>query len=90
VAFGSAAARLMRAYATQVEVLRRLRSGGQQFVLVEHVHMPIEMRVLDRYPVNEFGFDHSKALGCSESAQDHRAGQAALVPPAIQRPPQRG
>jgi hypothetical protein len=22
------------------------------------------MRVLDRYPVNEFGFDHSKALGC--------------------------
>ena len=31
-AFGSAAARLMRAYATQVEVLRRLRNGGQQFV----------------------------------------------------------
>jgi hypothetical protein len=38
-AFGSAAARLMRAYATQVEVLRRLRSGGQQFVRVEHVHV---------------------------------------------------
>ena len=37
--FGSAAARLMRAYATQVEVLRRLRSGGQQFVRVEHVHV---------------------------------------------------
>jgi hypothetical protein len=35
VAFGSAAARLMRAYATQVEVLRRLRNGGQQFVRVE-------------------------------------------------------
>ena len=30
VAFGSAAARLMRTYATQVEVLRRLRNGGQQ------------------------------------------------------------
>ena len=38
-AFGSAAARLMRAYATEVEVLRRLRNGGQQFVRVEHVHV---------------------------------------------------
>ena len=38
-AFGSPAARLMRAYATQVEVLRRLRNGGQQFVRVEHVHV---------------------------------------------------
>jgi hypothetical protein len=39
VAFGSAAARLMRAYATQVEVLRRQRNGGHQFVRVEHVHV---------------------------------------------------
>ena len=39
VAFGSAAARLMRTFATQLEVLRRLRSGGQQFVRVEHVHV---------------------------------------------------
>jgi hypothetical protein len=38
-AFGSAAARLMRAFATQVEVLRRLRNGGQQVVRVEHVHV---------------------------------------------------
>src|SRR4029077_3601172 len=38
-AFGSAAARLMRAYAMQMEVLRRLRTGGQQFVRVEHVHV---------------------------------------------------
>jgi hypothetical protein len=38
-AFGSADARLMRAYATQVEVLRRLRHGGQQVVRVEHVHV---------------------------------------------------
>jgi hypothetical protein len=45
---------------------------------------------LDRYPVNEFGFDHSEALECLERAQDHRAGQASLIPPAIQRPPQRG
>ena len=38
-AFASASARLMRAYATQIEVLRSLRSGGQQFVRVEHVHI---------------------------------------------------
>jgi hypothetical protein len=38
-AFGSTAARLMKAYAMQMEVLRRLRSGGQQFVRVEHVHI---------------------------------------------------
>ena len=35
----SAAARLMRAYATQVEALRRLRNGGSQVVRVEHVHV---------------------------------------------------
>jgi hypothetical protein len=39
VAFGSAAARLMRAYAAQVEILRRMRNAGQQFVRVEHVHV---------------------------------------------------
>jgi hypothetical protein len=32
-------ARLLRAYAMQVEVLRRLRNGGHQFVRVEHVHV---------------------------------------------------
>jgi hypothetical protein len=30
---------LLRAYAMQVEVLRRLRNGGHQFVRVEHVHV---------------------------------------------------
>jgi hypothetical protein len=35
----SAAARLMRAYATQVETLRRLRKGGSQVVRVEHVQV---------------------------------------------------
>ncbi len=35
----SAASRLLRAYVMQVEVLRRLRNGGQQFVRVEHVHV---------------------------------------------------
>jgi hypothetical protein len=33
------AARLMKAYAMQMEVLRRLRTGGQQVVRVEHVHV---------------------------------------------------
>ena len=34
----SAAARLLRAYATQLEALRRLRNGGSQPLRVEHVH----------------------------------------------------
>jgi hypothetical protein len=38
-AFASAAARLMKTFAMQVEVLRRLRHGGQQYVRVEHVHV---------------------------------------------------
>ena len=38
-AFGSTAARSMKAYAMQTEVLRRLRTGGQQTVRVEHVHV---------------------------------------------------
>ena len=38
-AFGSAAARLMKTYAMQVEVLRRLRHGGHQYVRVEHFHV---------------------------------------------------
>jgi hypothetical protein len=35
----SAASRLLRTYATQVEALRRLRNGGSQFMRVEHVHV---------------------------------------------------
>jgi hypothetical protein len=38
-AFGSTAARLMKACAMEMEVLRRLRTGGQQLVRVEHVHV---------------------------------------------------
>ena len=38
-ALASAAARLMRAYSGQVETLRRLRHGGDQYVRVEHVHV---------------------------------------------------
>ena len=35
----AAAARLLRAYATQVEALRRLRHGSSQLVRVDHVHV---------------------------------------------------
>jgi hypothetical protein len=38
-AFGSTAARLMKVFTLQVEVLRRLRHGGHQFVRVEHIHI---------------------------------------------------
>jgi hypothetical protein len=38
-ATASAVARLQRAFAAQVEVLRRLRQAGSQFVRVEHVHI---------------------------------------------------
>jgi hypothetical protein len=38
-AMASAAARLVRAYATQVEAHRRLKSGASQLVRVEHVHV---------------------------------------------------
>ena len=36
---GSTAARLMKVFAMQMEVRRRLRIGGHQFVRVEHVHV---------------------------------------------------
>ena len=36
---GSTAARLMKTYTMQMEVLRRLRNGGQQFMRIEHVHV---------------------------------------------------
>ncbi len=34
-----AAGRLMRAYSTQMRTLRKYRSGGEQHVTVEHVHV---------------------------------------------------
>jgi hypothetical protein len=38
-ALGSTAARLMKVFVMQIEVLRLMRNGGQQFVRVEHVHV---------------------------------------------------
>lgn len=35
----TAVARLLKAFAAQVEALRRLKHGGSQFVRVEHVHV---------------------------------------------------
>jgi len=35
----SAASKLLRAYAIQVETLRRLRAGGSQYMRVEHIHI---------------------------------------------------
>ncbi|WP_052435632.1 hypothetical protein [Bradyrhizobium japonicum] len=35
----AAGARLLRAFATQVEAMRRLRNGGSQYMRIEHVHL---------------------------------------------------
>ena len=35
----SAVAKLLKAFATQIETLRRLRSGGSQYMRIEHVHL---------------------------------------------------
>ncbi len=35
----AAASKLLRAYAIQVETLRRLRAGGSQYMRVEHIHI---------------------------------------------------
>ena len=35
----AAATKLLRAYAVQVETLRRLRAGGSQYMRIEHVHL---------------------------------------------------
>jgi hypothetical protein len=45
-AYSAAAAKLLRAYTSQVETLRRLRSGGAQHVRVEHVHINDQARAL--------------------------------------------
>jgi len=62
--FVSAASRLLRAYVMQVEVLRRLRNGGQQFVRVEHVH------------VNDGG---RAVIGKLPAALDDRGGEQHLL-----------
>jgi hypothetical protein len=55
---GTTAARLMRAYAVQVETLRRLRHGSSQVVRVEHVHVNEGGRAI----VGNMAVDDSKPL----------------------------
>jgi hypothetical protein len=57
-ALASTAARLMRAYAIQVEALRRLKHGGSQHVRVEHVHVNEGGRAI----VGNMAVDDSKPL----------------------------
>ena len=35
----SAASKLLRAYAIQVDTLRRLHAGGSQYMRIEHIHI---------------------------------------------------
>jgi hypothetical protein len=72
VALATAAARLMRAYSVQVETLRRLRHGGDQYVRVEHVH------------VNDGGqavIGNVKTAGSGDAAQ-----RPTLIPHAYAQP----
>ena len=39
LAMASAASRLLKTYAIQVETLRRLRAGGSQYMRIEHIHI---------------------------------------------------
>jgi hypothetical protein len=55
---GTTAARLMRAYAVQVETLRRLRHGSSQVGRVEHVHVNEGGRAI----VGNMAVDDSKPL----------------------------
>jgi hypothetical protein len=63
-AMASAAARLLRAYATQVEASRRLRNGGSQTLRVEHVH------------VNEGGQAIIEYAGRHDGSAGHEGGAA--------------
>jgi hypothetical protein len=59
-ALGSAAARLLKVYAIQVEVLRRRRHGGHQYVRVEHVYVSDGgQAIIGNVKGQEFGLDNS-------------------------------
>jgi len=76
-ALATAAARLLRAYSVQVETLRRLRHGGDQYVRVEHVH------------VNDGGqaiVGNVKTAGSGAAgAPEHSAGEVIAPAPSGQR-----
>ena len=83
VALASAAARLMRAYSGQVEILRRLRHGGDQHVRVEHIHI----NLLDRRKAMSTNFRPlrtlPKARRCSIRGRRSFGTQMAPVSRAV-------
>lgn len=63
----AAASKLLRSYAIQLESLRRLRTGGSQFVRVEHIHLePNARAVIGNFQKNDEN-------GNEQSASDDRA-----------------
>ena len=84
------AGRLLRAYATQVETLRRWKNGGSQVVRVEHVHVNEGGQALIGN-VRKDGSgeqDSSPTLdSSSQSKREHDAKQVAHAPhPALRSP----
>src|SRR5690242_18449692 len=46
----AAASRLLRAYALQLETLRRWRNGGSQYMRIEHIHIePDAQAIIDNF-----------------------------------------
>ena len=82
-AMATAAARLLRAYATQVETLRRWKNGGSQVVRVEHVHVNEGGQALiGNVRKDSGGKDRSPTLDLDSSSQ-----QVAHAPhPALRSP----
>jgi hypothetical protein len=72
------ASRLLRAYATQVETLRRLKNGGSQVVRVEHVHVNEGSQAL----IGNVRKDGGGGAGIKELASEEIKTSAA---PAIQK-----
>jgi hypothetical protein len=44
--YAMAASKLLRAYTSQVDALRRLRGGGAQHIRVEHIHVNDEGKAI--------------------------------------------
>jgi hypothetical protein len=42
----AAASKLIRAYAIQVETMRRLKGGGSQYMRIEHVHIESDAQAM--------------------------------------------
>jgi hypothetical protein len=42
----AAVSKILRAFAIQVETLRRLRAGGSQYMRIEHIHIEPEAQAV--------------------------------------------